>query len=298
MKILRTRAVRQAVFNTTELLEQILLSLPPRDTIVSMRVCKRWYECVHASPTMPQHLFLRSEGLYVRQVVWQRESPYIGLAKFDFARTMARLASLSDEVKNDMPDIKLRDCEGTLLTPVRLCPLLYLEYPNEPPIRRFWSRLQEDTRQAYMNVGPWEAMLLCDPPCIEVEALVTSRHAHLHDLGMVVMSNIVNPEGLRMRDVKRRLLTSTGVVCCNFKKHSGAEAHPAMGRGYWEDVKVGDKVAEIIELYGDHFEVEEVLLGLDGVLVAGEEDWAAIDCRKVYLLSSHLLSPGDIHFTE
>jgi len=68
-KSARTQAARRAVSETTELLEAILLSLPPRDTIVCMRVCKRWNECVHASPSMPRHLFLRPSETQVQQVI-------------------------------------------------------------------------------------------------------------------------------------------------------------------------------------------------------------------------------------
>ena len=62
---------RRAVLETTELLEQILLAMDARDTMVSVRVCRRWLECARALPSMPQHLFFEFKGLSVRNVLWQ-----------------------------------------------------------------------------------------------------------------------------------------------------------------------------------------------------------------------------------
>lgn len=101
----RIDIVRLAVFDTTELLEAVLLYLPPRDTVVCMRVCKLWSQCIHTSPAMPKHLFLRPCGLEVQQVIWKvydgsllfHDRPRI--ASFDFsAKYTDRSESISDEM--------------------------------------------------------------------------------------------------------------------------------------------------------------------------------------------------------
>jgi len=72
----RTEAVRRAVFDTTELLEYMLLCLPPRDAIVCMQICKQWNECIRQSRAMAKHLMLLPSGLEVQQVLWTRELIY------------------------------------------------------------------------------------------------------------------------------------------------------------------------------------------------------------------------------
>lgn len=49
----------QAVFNTTELLEQIISHLPMRQIAATQRVARNWKEVIHGSPTIQTQLWLR-----------------------------------------------------------------------------------------------------------------------------------------------------------------------------------------------------------------------------------------------
>ena len=57
-----TDAARRAVFETAELLENIIMQLPPRKIFVIQRVCKQFRDIVATSVKLQQRLFLRSDG--------------------------------------------------------------------------------------------------------------------------------------------------------------------------------------------------------------------------------------------
>jgi hypothetical protein len=48
------------VLGTTELLEQVLLKLPLRDTLLAQNVCRRWKAVIETSPALQQKLWLKS----------------------------------------------------------------------------------------------------------------------------------------------------------------------------------------------------------------------------------------------
>lgn len=54
-----TDAARKAVFNTSELLENILLHLPIRDTIRARQVSHQFKDAIAASPAIQENIFLR-----------------------------------------------------------------------------------------------------------------------------------------------------------------------------------------------------------------------------------------------
>ncbi|KAM3421501.1 hypothetical protein BST61_g1893 [Cercospora zeina] len=56
-KLKRTRDARKAVFDTVELLENILLHLPPNDIVNATRVCKNWNDVINGSIVFSPKLF-------------------------------------------------------------------------------------------------------------------------------------------------------------------------------------------------------------------------------------------------
>lgn len=59
-----TNAARDAVFNTPELLEDIISCLPPRDILaVVQRLSHHWSDAVDSSPTIKAKLGIRSQGV-------------------------------------------------------------------------------------------------------------------------------------------------------------------------------------------------------------------------------------------
>jgi len=119
------RAATQAVVGTTELLEQILLFLPARDTVICMRVFKRWSECVHASPAMPKHLFLRPSGLLVQQ--FNRQRGIEGILHPP-RRLAATFSASVDPTQGQIIGAQ----QETTMTPIRLCPLLHPPALGQP----------------------------------------------------------------------------------------------------------------------------------------------------------------------
>ncbi|KAI6893301.1 hypothetical protein KC318_g12354 [Hortaea werneckii] len=61
-RVMTTDAARRAVFETAELLENIVMQLPPRKIFVIQRVCKQFRDIVATSIKLQQRLFLRSDG--------------------------------------------------------------------------------------------------------------------------------------------------------------------------------------------------------------------------------------------
>lgn len=112
---------RRAVMETTGLLEQIVLAIDARDTIGSVRVCRRWLECTRASPSMPQHLFFEFKGLSVRNVLWQAhpETFKTGGWGSSLDSDITRLDTFSrTRIAEYDEDLALED--KFVLTPVRL----------------------------------------------------------------------------------------------------------------------------------------------------------------------------------
>lgn len=56
----RLRNARLAVFGTPELLEQVILYLPPLDIVIVQRICKCFLSTIVQSPRIQERLFLRS----------------------------------------------------------------------------------------------------------------------------------------------------------------------------------------------------------------------------------------------
>jgi len=58
---MRINASRQAVLNTNELLENILVFLPPTQLFADQRVCKQWRDVIASCPEIQRSMFLRVE---------------------------------------------------------------------------------------------------------------------------------------------------------------------------------------------------------------------------------------------
>lgn len=108
-------APRQAVFNTAELLENIILQLPVKSVYSAYRVCTQWKALVNTSKAIKEKLFLLSA---TPRKVWEfKEALTFTIARIFPAPDDTELSELPDEAS-----IKSR----TFLQPVKLHPLLVL----------------------------------------------------------------------------------------------------------------------------------------------------------------------------
>lgn len=58
-------AASTAVFDTVELLENILLNLPMKDLLLDARVCRKWKEVINGSISLQRALFMKAEPVDV-----------------------------------------------------------------------------------------------------------------------------------------------------------------------------------------------------------------------------------------
>lgn len=279
-KIARTHAAMRAVLETTELLELILLSLPIRDTIVGTRVCRRWNQCVHSSPAMPQHLFLRPSGMGIRQVFYDRSYHLLDMSLADIISGEPMVAGLwsapttSTQVVLDMSS---DDADEVLLTPVRLCPLLELCNSHQPTVERLVGGVE--TEQAKLvtspgRIGPWTSMLITDPPSVAVTVDVKLRHSEFEQLEINAALTVANADGITIQDLTQQFLESSGCIRCSFPPEWGDDIDlwPEDGVSTWKDSMLEDVVQQVTDSYGGFFECDSVHVTLDGAIVLDAQE--------------------------
>lgn len=165
------------MLGTTELLEMILLYLPPRDTTVSMRVCRHWNECVHSSTALSRHLCMLPSGSQVQQVLW--DAAYCGIgATYPLRARFNLIATTSNKAVRGYHE----PFNAASLTPGRLCPLLRLHYADQPITERLAMSAVERVSPTFPleRIGRWAGMYLTDPPCVEAR-FSTAQQVQRHD---------------------------------------------------------------------------------------------------------------------
>jgi len=270
-----------AVLGTTELLEMILLRLPPRDIIVSMRVCKPRNDCVHASPTIAQRLFIRPSGMQVRLVdfpAWT-EDDNIAASYATFAPT----ATWSD--KAFPPDSSDESEPLEPYTPVRLCPLLHLDRAEmSMSTRLFASADASDCASPIVphRIGPWSAMFLTEPPCVMAIMYVELQHCEHEGLVISAERCVFNAQGVTFRDILEQVPTNRDPTDCRFPEEWGddIEMWPTEGQRRWEDSLIDEVVKKVTDCYGGRFEVSVFGIGLIKAVVPDEKEWELVERRK------------------
>jgi len=201
------------VFATTELLERILLCLPPRDMIVAMRVSKAWNACVHSSPSAITHLFIRHSGLTVPQMIWRAGQRDIGQVDNDgddegmFA-TIGLAPEDTSTIDQPPTDSFLDGKNSTiLLTPVRVCPLLRLISSDEPAKKRLRDRVTEYFcfDALFRPIDRWKAMLLTDPPCTKARVSVHFQHDE-KNIVVAASTTVLDDGGLTIQEVVESIM--------------------------------------------------------------------------------------------
>lgn len=207
-----TEAAGRAILETTELLEQVLLALEPSDAFLSMRVCRRWLDCVSASPAMPYHLFRYSEGLHVQNILWQGHPDRFktGVWGRFFSTTFTQMHAFSNTGISSL-DLDLPRQNKDILMPVRLCPRVSL-------VNSLFSATERLSQHAREHVGlvcsldkvkHLASMLPTDPPCVLAKIIASFRQiASALSITLHVDLVTVGEGLLNLRNIMDHLLNS------------------------------------------------------------------------------------------
>lgn len=246
---------------------------------MSTRVCKAWNQCLDSSPAAKRHFFLRSSGQLTQQVLWS-PGPKTSLFAIREPPTLNLTGAFSASGPSSLPEPQSWNFffqpTPKLLTPARLCPALRLCQPHQPPLRRLVTEPRENVETCITLevLGRWKAMLLTDPPCTECWITGTFQHTLYPAFVVTVRTRLVEKSGITLAAAVDAITKRTGRVTCFYPP-----PWEAVGSEVWEHVTIEDVLREATKAYGGHFD-GHLRMGLAGVLVPDEEDWAYIGCRK------------------
>lgn len=178
-----TGPAMQAVLNTAELLENILLYVPFFNLIISQRVSTLWRYTITQSTPLKQKLFLAAEPIQHRWRIAGVTQEF--LQSIETVRATG-LPLLPHHLHSRLPtrDTVVPTQE---VYPVRLNPILAHDGPrlNPEPKPALWTfgvwnffnqrAFAHLTRTLHRKPreASWRRMYLCNPPCTEVKALLT-----------------------------------------------------------------------------------------------------------------------------
>ncbi|OTA22973.1 hypothetical protein BTJ68_14019 [Hortaea werneckii EXF-2000] len=201
-----TDAARRAVFGTAELLENIIMQLPPRKIFVIQRVCKQFRDIVATSVKLQQRLFLRSDGCEAqewRTVVKRNEGGSDNRWPITGRHVKSAYIAGSDEiVVAAFKPVRLGhslehddlDREGTIS----------LAYASSEQMvffrlkRSFLAEPHSSLAKTYLT----------DPPMQQVTLYLTFWH--MSDWQVLHYGNVEvsNPEGLKVADILQAIRSS------------------------------------------------------------------------------------------
>lgn len=201
------------MLGTTELLEMILLYLPPRDTTVSMRVCRHWNECVHSSTALSRHLCMLPSGSQVQQVLWG--AAYCGIGATYPLRARFKLIATTS---NKAVRAYYEPFNAASLTPGHLCPLLRLHYADKPITQRLAMSAVERVSPTFPleRIGRWAGMYLTDPPCVGACFSMSLRHNKYKDMTISFFGSVSRDKGIRFQDIMDNAAAGKVNVTCNY----------------------------------------------------------------------------------
>jgi hypothetical protein len=162
-----TDASRKAVFNTSELLEQIILCLPVKNIFGIQRVCKQFRDVIAGSPKIQEKMFLRLRNdvpkeawvleTSVSTLVPWGEEPYLRKVDVNTGKRHYRPVALN-------PLLGLMSAEQRLSAADRL-------YRNEDQTEyaeMFLSRNHFGAHPSFLKT------YITDPPCYTAQASITA----------------------------------------------------------------------------------------------------------------------------
>lgn len=185
-KLKSTAAARNAVFDTAELLENIVLLLPPRQVLVIKSVCRQFRTIVATSPALQEMLFLKPSNKNGASEKWtivakNCYSHYKDFQAFEFAvspvagsDTKILVEGLNVVTPNLMVVAPPAHEEFPYTSGGHVCHIY--ARPNESEV----LRLQRDIQDLILcpeSVGTesWQHMNITDPPCTSAKLEIKFR---------------------------------------------------------------------------------------------------------------------------
>ncbi|KAI6832803.1 hypothetical protein KC340_g13269 [Hortaea werneckii] len=258
-----TDAARRAVFETAELLENIIMQLPPRKIFVIQRVCKQFRDIVATSVKLQQRLFLRSDGTEAQE--WRvAAKDDAELPNSDWLRTYRFVKStyIAGAGEN----------LGVAFKPVRLGHALEVKELKHGDSASFsypfpyqWVDFRQD--MYCLGESSLAKIYLTHPSAQDVILQVrlgNKSYDHMHYEGELEVSN---PDGLKVADILQ------AIRCSRF-------THLSRDRTETSKCKIGDNVS-LQDFTGDpnfldkmEVDWERTSIRLFGCIAPTEKEWA------------------------
>jgi len=282
---MKVDATRRAVFDTAELLEEIMLNLPAKTVFGVQRVCRQFRDIVSNSPRLRRYLnLLPSSDDFAEAWVLRRNSRVAQATKFYFTKNNRDGLSEAEEEEawseDSDEEADDRDEYSTPYMPVRLSDFAVRPdagSPTEPnPASRMSLKLAGEHVHLLLSgsvIAPtasWRAVYLTKPPChdaeISVRWIIKSQPPTYGAVRQCVFSD--SASGLTLGEIIDAALNDRGVVPVHGEGSS--KEHSVKSNRELVDVPARleakcDKAA----IFGDGTTV-----ALEGMVVPSEEEWA------------------------
>ncbi|KAI7541851.1 hypothetical protein KC331_g8320 [Hortaea werneckii] len=260
-----TDAARRAVFDTAELLENIVMQLPPRKIFVIQRVCKQFRDIVASSIKLQQRLFLRSDGTEAQE--WRVA------AKDDAEFPNSDWLTTFRYVKSTYI-ARTDENLGVAFKPVRLGHALKRpDLTSEPKASRaFYSTTQlvEFHREIdYFGESSLAKTYLTHPPVQQAMLHLTlsfKSDSRIYYSGRLEVSK---SDGLKIADVLH------AIRCSNFL-HIRRHWTATQGTKYFANVSLHDATGDESLFDKNKVCLEHAAMELPGCIMPTEQEWAAM----------------------
>ena len=272
MKSLTTDAARKAVFNTNELLEQIILCLPMRTIFGIQRVSRNFKDVIATSPKIQEKMFLRLRK-DIPAETWMFET-----LNRDPDNPNRAVWKKERDVRFEKIDPNSVKTKGRLLKPVVLNPLLHLTSWITPvlPAKTRLYLLLDKRESVAMNFSPshfgshhsFLKTYITDPPCytanavIEADVLLDPTKEPIH--GRAIAWGDTSDQGLTIGDV---VLARTDVYL-----HWGRRGHPDEK---YTDTQLEKVIRDRAPFVMGKDSKPNLTLELFGVVIPTDEEWRA-----------------------
>ncbi|KAI7226378.1 hypothetical protein KC330_g8832 [Hortaea werneckii] len=260
-----TDAARRAVFETAELLENIVIQLPPRKIFVIQRVCKQFRDIVATSVKLQQRLFLRADGCEAQEwKVAAKSNVYDHDSDLPTSFRFVRSTDILEAEENVQQAFK----------PVRLSHMLQpLRGSKSFELSRGYHSPEQFAYFRWSRRFCAEALLaktyLTSPPAQQAYFLFDVRHKSDSSMVYSVAGEVKNSDGLKAADIMHAIRSS---------KSLEIRWRPTVsdcGRDF-KDVSLENILGN-----KDFFEKTEIhsqwgRILLPGCIAPTEEEWAAM----------------------
>lgn len=197
---------RVAVFETVELLEQILLHLPMKDLLLKSRVCKHWQNAIIGSLCIQRALFMKPE-------------PTGCVMRFRLPDTLNKISE-DDPIRFWYGQKGGHDFQLAYLNP------LLVEQKEHPEYQVLLDRAEEGMIEKFTalpikncidikSCGSWQRMYLTQPPETTIRYVIPRtnfriRTAPVLSLGGVTMGEVIDSASSFLKRKRNRVLDAPG----------------------------------------------------------------------------------------